>query len=55
MSDLRTVTQDELNTVIQTAQNIAGSAQQSVQSGQFVFFAAFDGTNNDRSERGLFS
>ncbi len=30
------------------AQAIASAATLAVKSGQFVFFAAFDGTNNDR-------
>jgi hypothetical protein len=41
---------DQLSTAIQTGVNIAGSATVgSLRSDQFVFFVAFDGTNNDRS------
>jgi hypothetical protein len=46
----RKLTQEEIQQAIQQAQRIAASASPTVQSGQFVFFAAFDGTNNDRDD-----
>jgi len=45
-----TLTEQEIQQAMQQAQRIAASATTTVQSGQFVFFAAFDGTNNDRND-----
>jgi len=45
-----TLTQQDIQQSIQQAQQIAASAAPIVQSGQFVFFAAFDGTENDRND-----
>lgn len=43
-----TLTPEEIQQAIQQAQRLAASASKTIQSNQFVFFAAFDGTNNDR-------
>ena len=50
-----TLTRQEIQQAIQQAQQIAASVSPAVQSGQFVFFAAFDGTNNDRNHTGWLS
>ncbi|HUX81329.1 MAG TPA: hypothetical protein VMV35_00680, partial [Halothiobacillus sp.] len=49
MSIERIVTPEELQQAQQQAQAIAASTS-AVQAGQFVFFAAFDGTNNVRTD-----
>lgn len=43
-----TLTPEEIQQAIQQVQRLAASASKTIQSNQFVFFAAFDGTNNDR-------
>ena len=43
-----TLTPEEIQQAIAQEQQLSASASQTIQSGQFVFFAAFDGTNNDR-------
>ncbi len=45
-----TLTQQEIQDAILQSQQIEASASQALTSGQFVFFAAFDGTNNDRTD-----
>lgn len=42
------LTPEELQQTIQQAQRLASSVNQAVPSDQFIFFAAFDGSNNDR-------
>lgn len=52
MGDIvRTLTQEELQQALQQEQAIASASALAVQAGQFVFFAAFDGTNNERDEQ----
>jgi hypothetical protein len=48
-SEVRPVNAAELQTAINLAPAMQAKAQQTVTSGQFTFFAAFDGTNNDRT------
>ncbi len=43
-----TLTQQEIQDAFIQSQRIAASAGQVISSGQFIYFAAFDGTNNDR-------
>uniref|UniRef100_UPI003D0C101E Ig-like domain-containing protein n=1 Tax=Sedimenticola sp. TaxID=1940285 RepID=UPI003D0C101E len=45
-----TLTQQEIQQAIQQAQQVAASATQAIQSGQFVYVANFDGTNNDQND-----
>lgn len=48
-----TLTDDQINRAKKQAAAIGDSAQESVKSDQFVFVAAFDGTNNDRKDIAL--
>jgi len=52
-SIVSTLTPEEIQQAQQQAQTIAASSSLAVQSGQFVFFAAFDGTNNIRTNPGF--
>lgn len=47
---VQTLTPEQISLALQQAQNIANTAAPVVQPNQFVFFAAFDGTNNDRDD-----
>src|SRR5574340_1609084 len=43
-----TLTPEEIQQALQQAQQLSTSTSESIRLGQCVFFAAFDGTNNDR-------
>jgi hypothetical protein len=45
-----TLSEAEIQQAQQQSQAIASASGLAVQSGQFVFFAAFDGTNNIKSD-----
>lgn len=44
------LTPEQIQQAQQNAQTIANSATKTISSNQFVFFAAFDGTNNDKTK-----
>ena len=45
-----TLTDTQLQTAQNQAAQIASSSTETISANKFVFFAAFDGTNNDRSD-----
>jgi hypothetical protein len=48
---VRTLTPAEIQQEQPQAQAISTASRLAVQPGQFVFFAAFDGTSNERDEQ----